>query len=190
MEFDEGSMDKIIIDAATSMRADDAHEYGYVEGEEYSIPVGETFLPDGGHLVVFGTFEGENRVVGSTYLPPGTHENVRVSLDRSVEARLQLGVLAARDTNGNGELDVETDQNYVHGGDPVYDTAVVNPATPTATATPSPSPTATSTPTATRTFASETGATPPTVRTDAPGFGPVAALGGLIGAALLVLRRR
>jgi hypothetical protein len=108
--------------------------------DEGTVTVRNATLPDGGFVVVHRVENGSpGAVIGnSTYLEPGTHENVVVPLDEPLESSTELVAMAHRDTNDNELYDFpDADGPYTTDGAPVVDSANVSVtnATPTATST-------------------------------------------------------
>jgi major cell surface glycoprotein (TIGR04216 family) len=169
-----------------------------------TVSVASTNLPEGGFAVIHDSSLLDGNVIGSvvgasTYLTPGTTENVLVQLDEQPEGTVTLIAMAHRDTDGDQTYDFVTSEGsddgpYVNDeGNPVIDDAeITGAATPTETTTATPTDTPTATPTDTPT--ETTTATPTeedtTTTGGQPGFTVVAALIALIAAALLAVRRR
>jgi len=97
------------------------------------VVVRSVFLPDGGFIAVHDAnlTKGEPRqsVVGhSSYLRPGLHRNVPVTLDEPVSEDQTLVAMPHHDTNGNRQFDFVSgsgDAPYTKGGAPVTDAANV-----------------------------------------------------------------
>ena len=150
-----------------------------------SVTVAEATLPDGGFLVVYNDSGGIAGV--SEYLDDGTHEDVTVQLSPTLE-RSQVVVAEARTDDGDESFNASADAAYTNENDqPVGETAYVtveesgeDDATGTETAT--------ETATATEGDAATDAATTESTETSGPGFGAVAALVAIAGAALLARR--
>lgn len=88
-----------------------------------SLVVDSVFLPDGGFL---GVFDESGTLVGtSALLPVGASENVAVPVSPALTESQELSVVPYRDTDGDGEPDVETDEPYTVEGDAVSTSANV-----------------------------------------------------------------
>ncbi|MFC7137486.1 DUF7282 domain-containing protein [Halobaculum litoreum] len=146
-----------------------------------SVVVASATLPDGGFVVVLNASGG---VVGSSeYLEAGSHEDVTVEVSPEL-ARSQVVIGQVYANNGSQTFDAAADPVYTNdNGQPIGDTAYVTVET-TETATATATPTATATESADSTTESAASAT----ETTGPGFGAVAALVALAGAALLARR--
>ena len=146
-----------------------------------SVVVDSATLPEGGFVVVSNASGG---VVGvSDYLDAGTYENVTLEVSPEL-ARSQVVIAQVYANDGSEAFNASADTAYTNdNGQPIGDTAYVTvESTETATATATP--TATSTGDAT-TESTETGGA---TETTGPGFGAVAALVAIAGAALLARR--
>jgi len=142
-----------------------------------AVTVAEATLSDGGFLVVYN---GSGQIAGvSGYLDNGTHEDVTVQLSPALD-RGQVVVAEARTDDGDESFNASDDTPYTNENDqPVGETAYVtveDGATGTETAT------------ATEGDAATDAATTESTETSGPGFGAVAALVAIAGAALLARR--
>lgn len=158
-----------------------------VSADRYPAVQVDTSLSRGGFVVLHrGSPTG--LVAGvSGYLPPGDHENVTVYVGTPTDASSELVAVVHRDAGyDHWFADAETDTPYATNGSAVARTGFA----PTLPAT-TPAPTATSTPTPTATPTGTPGDHTPAPRTTTttPGFGVVAGLLALCGAALLFARR-
>lgn len=97
-----------------------------------TVTVDSVTLPDGGFVVLRN---GDGEVVGvSGYLEPGTHSDVTVTLDRSLDdGTTVLTAFLYEDSNGNGSFDGEDCPYRDEDGDRVCDDGciVVEPDEPT-----------------------------------------------------------
>ena len=154
--------------------------------------VDSVFLPNAGFVTIHDETLQDGETLGSVlgtsrYLPPGSHEDVRVTLDEPIEETQNVIAMAHQDTNGNAVYDFVdqeggADGPYTLGGEAVTDDAQVQiPTEETPTATPTATPT--ETPTETPTDGDGDG-------DGAPGFGLGIAVLALLAAALLAARRR
>ena len=88
-----------------------------------SITVRDTYLPDGGFVVVHGP---DGDVIGhSAYLSPGEHEDVEVTLDTQLSGEVTLTAMAHTDADDDEAYDCG-DGPYTCDGSPVDDTATVS----------------------------------------------------------------
>jgi hypothetical protein len=89
-----------------------------------SVTVDSVFLPDGGFL---GVFDESGTLVGtSALLPVGASEDVAVSVSPALTESQELTVVPYRDTDGDGEPDVETDDEpYTVEDEAVSETGIV-----------------------------------------------------------------
>jgi PGF-CTERM protein len=158
-----------------------------------TVVVDSVTLSDGGFVTVHDATVTEGAVFDSVrgtsaYLAPGTHEDVRVTLDDPVEQNTTLVPMAHRDTDGDEaytfvETEGSADGPYVAGG------AVVDTATVTyAGGEMSQEMDEETTDEATGMADTDT-ETDDTTTTETPGFGVVVAVLALLGAALLATRR-
>jgi len=106
----------------------------------HTVVVDSVTVPEGGFVVVHNASLADGEVVGSvvgvsSYLEPGTHEDVPVTLARPLENASDVEVTAMphQDTNGNEVFDFvtangTTDGAYTTGADgtPVTDTATID----------------------------------------------------------------
>ncbi|WP_396613301.1 PGF-CTERM sorting domain-containing protein [Haloferax sp. S1W] len=102
-------------------------------GDGTTVMVDSVTLHDGGFVTIHDATVTDGEVFESirgtsTYLGPGTHENVEITLDTTLEASGTLVPMAHRDTNGNEAYDFLTsdgadDGPYVASGGAVVDTA-------------------------------------------------------------------
>ena len=176
-----------------------------------SVTVESVTLSAGGFVIV------QDEEVGfrgaSSYLPPGTHRDVRVPLVPTLGTNATLYAVPYADLDGNGTFDSAADRAYAPNETPVLAAANVTltdaARTPTPTPTPAPTATLTTTP---RTTAEPT-PTPLPVREESPltpseggddggllpfalpgplsGFGGrVASVAAVVSAGVLALRRR
>ncbi|MFB6128016.1 MAG: PGF-CTERM sorting domain-containing protein [Halolamina sp.] len=155
-----------------------------------TVIVDSVTLANGGFVTVHDGTVTEGQVFESirgtsTYLPPGTHENVEIELDDSYEGDGTIVTMAHQDTDGDEtytfvESEGAADGPYVAAGGAVVNVGAVSVETPTATATP----TETSTEMGTE-MEPET----ETTSSDGPGFGAVVAVVALLAAALIAVRR-
>ena len=154
----------------------------------------EGFPEEGVHLryglpkdvTMFAVVFHEGEIVGTEHLSHGmamTADGEPMQVD-GVAGEAELTVRAYADTNGNGFFDPDVDQPFVESnGNPVGETAVIDlPGTPTET-----SPLTTSTQPSTNTTPGD-GTQQTSTDTAAPGFGALAALIALAGAAALLAR--
>ena len=172
------------------------------------VTVESVTLSAGGFVVVQDDRVGLRGA--SSYLPPGTHRDVRVPLVPMLGANATLYAVPYADVNGNGSFDSAADRAYAPNETPVLAAANVTLAQEERTPTPTPAPTATPTPAPTT---AEPTPTPLPVReespltpTDAGGDGgllpfplpgPLSGLGGrvasvaaVVGAGVLAFRGR
>lgn len=158
------------------------------------VTVREVSLAEAGHLVLSLSEGGEpGRTLGHVTLDAGTHENLRVGLNRSFLASRNgtFSVFATAYTDdGDGVLDAD-DRPVRANGSLVTTRFSVSPVDDVETGTPT---SAVNTPTATApppTDSPTEATTPSPTRTDGngPGFGLVAALGALVAALLLGVSR-
>ena len=82
--------------------------------------VDEVTLEEGGFVTMHDSSLGDDEVLGSvratsTYLVPGTHTDVEVSLDQSYEIDGTVIAMPHRDTNGNQMYDFVEDAGAAHG---------------------------------------------------------------------------
>jgi|GEM_PF-4836339 len=175
-----------------------------------TVRVANATLPDGGFVVAEGA--GGGPVLGaSEYLDAGTHRGLGVGLNETARNESAgYHVFLAHDSDGDGNYSREVDRAYADSmnavgvtvsrsnvanetetqpddtTDPTDSGPTATVASPTPTATPHSDPT--TTPGATETATGT--ADPTTTSGDGPGFGAVAALIGIVGAAILAARRR
>lgn len=136
------------------------------------VTVDRVALSDGGFVVVHDGYFGGPVVGTSAYLPPGNHTDVAVRVDEAPDGTM-LAAVAHRDADGNRRFDAGTDPRYA-GGSPkdAVELADEASATPTRAAPVSPG-------------------TPTKPTGDGiPAPGPVAALAGVVVAALAARRSR
>ena len=156
-----------------------------------SVTVAEATLLEGGFLVVYN---GSGQIAGvSGYLEEGTHENVSVELSPALD-RSQVVVAEARTDDGDESFNASDDTPYTNENDqPVGETAYVTvegsdadagTGTDDGTEASPDTETVTATTTAAGTAADEGTET----ETSGPGFGAIAALVAIAGAALLARR--
>jgi hypothetical protein len=166
------------------------------------VTVREVTLADAGHLVVSLSEGGEpGRTLGHVSLDAGTHEDVRVSLDRSflTSQNETFAVFAtAYADDGDGALD-DDDRPVRANGSLVATRFSVRPSDGSAGGTPTPAlvntPTATDTPaptdrpTTTTPTPTDTLTRTPTAE-DGAGFGLLAAVGALVALTVAIGWRR
>ncbi|MFB6281184.1 MAG: PGF-CTERM sorting domain-containing protein [Haloferacaceae archaeon] len=157
------------------------------EGE--TVTVERATLHDGGFVTVHDATLQEGQTFASVrgtsdYLPPGTHEDVEVTLDDPVTEGTTLIAMAHRDTDGDRQYTFVESQGQADGPY-VANGAVVDPASVEVAGAMSP----TATPTATPTMTDTPTATPTPTEGGGPGFGPVVALVALLAGALVLARR-
>ncbi len=174
------------------------------ETDGSSVVVSSVTLSEGGFVTIHDAtlLDGDalGSVVGtSEYLDAGTHEDVEVSLDSSLEEDQELIAMPHMDSNDNEEYDFVTSEGADDGpytgddGNAVTDSAQITigsgttTAEPTDTTTAEPTDTTTAEPTDTTT--DEPTDEPTTTEEEGPGFGALAAVIALIAAALLAVRR-
>jgi hypothetical protein len=120
----------IVMDGGTaSVTAAVSADAGASDGD--TIVVDRVTLHDGGFVTVHDSSLGDGEVLGSirgtsTYLEPGTHETVEITLDSPLDADETVFTMAHLDTNGNEAYDFLTsdgaaDGPYVAAGGPVMD---------------------------------------------------------------------
>jgi hypothetical protein len=85
-----------------------------------AVTVQSVTLPEGGFVVIHdnGVVEGEvvESILGvSDYVEPGTHENVTVEVDPSLNQSQELIAITYRDSNGNREFDFVTSNGTADG---------------------------------------------------------------------------
>jgi hypothetical protein len=103
-----------------------------------NVTVDSATLPEGGFVVIHRSDDGSpGEVIGnSTYLEPGTHEDVVVELDVTLDESAELIAMAHQDTNDNQEYEFpDADEPYTVDGSPVVDSANVSVDDGTATGT-------------------------------------------------------
>jgi len=160
--------------------------------ENGTLTVSEANLSDGGYVAVTNA---SGAVLGhSEYLEAGVHENVTVALSDE-PARGGVFIATAHLDDGNESFDASADPAYVNENDvAVSSTAYVTVEEPdaaeTTEATTDAAETTAATTAAETVEATETtdAATEETTTSEGPGFGVVAAVVGLLGAALFVAR--
>ncbi|WP_255196581.1 DUF7282 domain-containing protein [Halorarius litoreus] len=164
--------------------------------------VASATLSDGGFITIHDGTLADGAVFDSVrgtsaYLEAGSHSDITVTLDTPYTESGTAIAMPHLDTNGNEAYDFVTSEGAEDGpytndaGDIVTDSASLTVATPTPTPSATPTPESTPTPeepTPSPTPEEPTPSPSPTP-TDGPGFGLVAALIALAGAALLALRR-
>jgi cell division septation protein DedD len=166
------------------------------------VTVREVRLAEAGHLVVSLSEDGEpGRTLGHVSLAAGTHEDVRVSLNRSFLADRDgiFSVFATAYTDGGdvtGRLDA-ADRPVRADGSLVATRFSVSPVDDVETTTPTSvvnTPTATASSTTDTATVSDTTPTGTTTRSasaeDGSGFGAMAVLAALLAALLVVTVRR
>lgn len=174
------------------------------DGEQ--VRVASASLSEGGFITIHDSTLQDGDALGSvrgtsSYLGPGSHTGIMVTLDDPVEGTETLIAMPHMDTNGNQAYDFVSSEGaddgpYTADGEAVTDSAEVSVETPTPTPTQTAEPTATATATPEGTATAEPTATEepstpePTTTGDGAGFGVVVALIALIGAALLAVRRK
>ncbi|WP_442905083.1 DUF7282 domain-containing protein [Haladaptatus sp. ZSTT2] len=173
------------------------------ETDGSSVVVSSVTLSEGGFVTIHDAtlLDGDaaGSVVGtSEYLDAGTHEDVEVSLDSTLEEDQELIAMPHMDSNGNEEYDFVTSEGADDGpytgedGNAVTDSAQITigtgGTTTTGTATTTTSGTTTTAAT-TSTTTDSTTSEPTTTEEEGPGFGALAAVIALIAAALLAVRR-
>ena len=149
----------------TQTRAGASVTFSDQETNGTTVTVDSVNLSEGGYVVIHDStlLEGDafGSILGaSSYLEPGQHSNVTVSLDRPLDSDQTLIAMAHKDTNENLVLEFNVTQGmedgpYLANDEPVTDSAqmtVVQPTTPeepmgNETATPTPEDNETATPT-------------------------------------------
>ncbi|WP_332898724.1 DUF7282 domain-containing protein [Haladaptatus sp. CMSO5] len=174
------------------------------ETDGSSVVVSSVTLSEGGFVTIHDAtlLDGDatGSVVGtSEYLDAGTHEDVEVSLDSTLEEDQELIAMPHMDSNGNEEYDFVTSEGADDGpytgedGNAVTDSAQITigtgGTTTTGTATTTTSSGTTTTAATTSTTTDSTTSEPTTTEEEGPGFGALAAVIALIAAALLAVRR-
>jgi PGF-CTERM protein len=174
-----------------------------------SVTVDSVTVHDGGFVTVHDASVTEGAVFESVrgtseYLPPGTHENVTVSLSSPLTETTTVVPMAHRDTNGNQAYDFVSSEGaddgpYVARGGPVVATAEAT-VDGGETETTSADEMATTDGMNQETEMAQEDQTQMAQETEmaqttgsgaaAPGFGVVAALAALLAAALVAARRR
>ena len=111
--------------------------FGNQTSEGRNVTVQSVTLAEGGFVAIHTTELLNGSVLGSivgssTYLEPGEHENVTITLNESLDEEQTLIAIAYRDTNGNEEFDFvesrgQADGAYVIENQVVVDDAVVTP---------------------------------------------------------------
>ena len=171
------------------------------------VTVASVTLSAGGFVVVQDDRVGLRGA--SSYLPPGTHRDVRVALLPTLGGNATLYAVPYADLNGNGTFDSAADRAYAPNQTPVLAAANVTLARVARTPTPTPTPAPT---TAAAPTTAEPTLTPLPVREESPltpipdgggGLlpfplpGPLSGLGGriasvaaVVGAGVLAFRRR
>ncbi|WP_224335026.1 DUF7282 domain-containing protein [Haloprofundus halobius] len=170
-------------------------EYNDQTLENQSVVVEEANLSNGGYVVIFD--EGGDLIGHSDYLEPGEQTNITVTLNDSFSGD-QVTIATAHTDDGDQEFNQSADVPYQENGAPISSTAYLN-TEGQSEETPSGNETTTSadeTTTSVDTESTDEAATDEattegeeTTSTDGPGFGVVAALVGLLGAAAVALRR-
>jgi|GEM_PF-4922237 len=75
-------------------------------GSGESVSVRSATLPQKGFVVINGTPNGSQQVLGASYLlDAGTSDNVRIELDQPVSESQSLTAVLYADSNGNGQFD-------------------------------------------------------------------------------------
>jgi PGF-CTERM protein len=157
--------------------------------EDGSLTVSELNLSDGGYVAVANS---SGAVLGhSEYLEAGAHENVTVALS-STPARGGVFIATAYLDDGDESFNASADPAYVNENDvAISSTAYVTvEAADSGQATSEATETTETTETTDAMADTETtaDATEETTSSEGPGFGVVAAVAGLLGAALFVAR--
>ncbi|MFB6177180.1 MAG: PGF-CTERM sorting domain-containing protein, partial [Halobaculum sp.] len=107
----------------------------------YTVTVQNVTLPDGGFVVLHDESLGEGAVLGSvvgasSYLSPGTHENVTVRLESPLSNTSTLTAMAHRDTDGDRIYEFVSSNGTADGPYTGMDgNLVVDPGTITVSAT-------------------------------------------------------
>jgi PGF-CTERM protein len=166
-----------------------------------TVTVASVTTSDGGFIAIHRN-NASGEVIGSSdYLEAGTHSDVSVTLDESLDADATLVAMPHMDDDGDETYDFpENDAPYVANGSAVTDSASVTIATMTTTEEPAdtteePADTTeepadtTEEPADTTEEPADTTEEPATTTTSGPGFGVAVALIALIAAALLAVRR-
>ena len=161
--------------------------------ENGTVTVSEANLSDGGYVAVTNA---SGAVLGhSEYLEAGAHENVTVALSAD-PARGGVFIATAYLDDGDESFNASADPAYVNENDvaissTAYVTVEGSDAAPETTETTETTESTEATTTAaetTETAETTADATEETTSTEGPGFGVVAAVVGLLGAALFVAR--
>ncbi|MFB6236504.1 MAG: PGF-CTERM sorting domain-containing protein [Halopenitus sp.] len=159
-----------------------------------TIVVDEVTLHNGGFVTIHDSSLLDGAVFDSVrgtskYLGPGTHKNVKITLDKPLKEDATVIPMAHKDTNNNQQYDFlssdgQADGPYVAAGGAVITTADVNVEEMTET----PTETMEETEMQTETM-QETEMTTET-ESSAPGFGAILGLVALLAAALIATRRQ
>jgi hypothetical protein len=192
---DDPVVDRFVV---RKSRGESARVVGRRQDTEGNVTVRRVDIPADGFLVLYDDDDGERgEVVGVERLPAGHHEDVAVSVAPRYyndEGSFLFLIAGLHRDDGDGEFQPESDPAVAVDGSAVtasFDANKQRPTIPTPTPTASPTatrtPTQTATPTATEAPAgqspngSPTGRSSPTpTMVDEPGFGSMAALGGLL----------
>jgi len=124
-----------------------------VDSNFQDVVVSSVNSSDGGFVAIYNTTSSGDldSIIGvSSYLEANTeHTNIRVDLGSSISAPQTLSAVVHNDTNSNARFDGrDVDRPYTRAGEPISDSATVQPQTPTPTPTPMPTATPTPVPTA------------------------------------------
>jgi hypothetical protein len=154
-----------------------------------TVVVDSVTLANGGFVTIHDGTLADGEVFGSVrgtseYLPPGTHENVEVTLDSELSGETTVFAMAHKDTDGDESYSFVSSEGaadgpYVAASAPVMSSASIDAPQMTTT----------------KTTTEEMQTTERTTTTEestggAPGFGLAAALVATLGAALLAFRRQ
>lgn len=185
--------------------------FGAQESEGGTVVVESVTLADGGFVTIHDGTLLDGDALGSvrgtsTYLPPGTHKNVEVTLEEPLRSNATLIAMPHRDTDGDQTYDFvtsegATDGPYVASGGAVVHAANVTytgeAMTETETETTETETTETDTTETTETDSMGTDAAMTTeqspeteTETTGPGFTGLLAVLALAGVAALAVRRR
>ena len=81
-----------------------------------TILIQSATLPSNGFIVINGTSNGTERVLGSSYLlNAGLADNVRIDLNQPINGSASLTAILYADSNGNGAFDADADQPVYQG---------------------------------------------------------------------------
>lgn len=81
-----------------------------------TVLVQSATLPSNGFIVINGTSNGAERILGSSYLlNAGLADNVRIELNQPINGSASLTAILYTDSNGNGAFDADADQPVYQG---------------------------------------------------------------------------